>query len=345
MEISQLREYLKKFQFNKMFEVLGWENPTGSTSGKITIDGHSVPYSVIAEISGVPVLKFSQDISKKFASNSAKKKFHKELKNQRHKHLALFSDEESFFSLSYLSKNEQVRTHDYFKGQSGDYFISKLAGVHFGIEDESNITEIGNKLEKAFDTEKVTKRFFENFKVNHSNFLRYITGIESKEEKKWFASLILNRLMFIWFLQKKGFVDEDFDYLETKLAESKKRGKDRYYSEFLTLLFFEGFAKKPKDRIEEAKQLLGKIRYLNGGLFIPHPIEEKYKIKLKFKIKLLQKLLKSLINMIGIYRVKRENLIMRLARMLWDISLRSILINYNKKALELIIQEMKSQVT
>ena len=268
-----------------MFEALGWENPTGSKSGKIKINEHFVSYSVIAEISSVPVLKFSQDISKKFNSNSARKKFHKEIKNHHHKHLALFSDEESFFSLSYLSKDEQVRTHDYFKGQSGDYFISKLAGIHFGIEDEPNISEIGNKLEKVFDTEKVTKRFFENFKDNHNNFLKYIHGIESKEEKKWFASLILNRLMFIWFLQKKGFVDEDFDYLETKLAESKQKGKNRYYSEFLTLLFFEGFAKKPKERSEEAKQLLGKIKYLNGGLFVPHSIEEKYKNKIKVQDK------------------------------------------------------------
>ena len=282
MNISQLREHLKEFQFKKMFEVLGWENPTGSTSGKIKINGHSIPYSVIAEISSVPVLKFSQGISKKFESNSERKKFHKEIKNHHsYKHIALFSDEESFFSLSYLSKDEQVRTHNYFKGQSGDYFISKLAGVHFGIEDVPDIAEIGNRLEKTFDAEEVTKRFFENFKDNHSNFVEYISGIESTEEKKWFASLILNRMMFIWFLQKKGFIDGDFDYLETKLTESKQRGKDRYYSEFLTLLFFEGFAKKPKERNEKARQFLGKIKYLNGGLFVPHPIEEKYKNKIK----------------------------------------------------------------
>ncbi len=285
MGILRLREHLKKFQFNKMFEVLGWNNPTGSTSGEIKINGHSVPYSVIAEISNVPVLKFSQDISKKIESNSARKEFHKKIKNHHHKHLALFSDEENFFSLSYLSKDEQVRTHSYFKGQSGDYFISKLAGVHFGIEDEPNIAEIGNKLEKTFDTEKVTKRFFENFKNNHNNFLKYIGGIKSEEEKKWFASLILNRMMFIWFLQKKGFVNEDFDYLETKLTESKQRGTDRYYSEFLTLLFFEGFAKKQKERSEEATKLLGKIKYLNGGLFVPHPIEEKCKNKIKIQDK------------------------------------------------------------
>lgn len=287
MDISRLREHLTKFQFGKMFEVLGWNHPTGSTSGKIKINGQVVPYSIIAEISNVPVLKFNQDILKKFESDSERKKFHKTIKNHHgYKHIALFSDEESFFFLSYLSKDEQVRPHSYFKGQSGDSFISKLSGIHFGIEGEPNIEEIGKKLEKAFNTEKVTKRFYEDFKNNHSSFMEYISGIENKEEKKWYASLILNRLMFIWFLQKKGFIDdEDFDYLETKLKESKKRGNNRYYSEFLTLLFFEGFAKKPIERSEKAKKLLGKIKYLNGGLFVPHPIEEKYKNKIKIQDK------------------------------------------------------------
>ena len=287
IHIPKLREHLTKFQFNKMFvESLGWEHPTGPMSGKIKIDEYSIPYSCVAEIGKVPVLKFSQDIFKQFESNSERKKFHKSIKNRYHNHLVLFSDEEKFFSLSYLSKKGQVRTHSYFKEQSGDYFISKLEGIHFDIEgDEPKIAKIRNKLEKTFNTEIVTKKFFENFKNNHCLFMEYVSGIKNKEEKKWFASLILNRLMFIWFLQKKEFVNDDLNYLETKMEESKKRGKDRYYSEFLTCLFFEGFAKKSRERSEKSKKLLGKIKYLNGGLFIPHPIEEKYKNKIKIQDK------------------------------------------------------------
>ena len=51
------------------------------------------------------------------------------------------------------------------------------------------------------------------------------------------------------------------------------------------MLFFEGFAKKPIERSGRAKELLGKIRYLNGGLFVPHPIEEKYENKIKIQDK------------------------------------------------------------
>jgi len=76
--------------------------------------------------------------------------------------------------------------------------------------------------------------------------------------------------------------------LITCRRSSKKVRKEeqyRYYSEFLRLLFFEGFAKKTVERSDKAKKLLGKIKYLNGGLFVPHLIEDKYKNKIKIQDK------------------------------------------------------------
>ena len=80
--------------------------------------------------------------------------------------------------------------------------------------------------------------------------------------------------MFVYFLQKKGFLDgSNESYLEDKLKASK--GKDKFYTDFLTLLFFQGFAKPKSKRSDEAKAKLGDIRYLNGGLFLEHPIEQR----------------------------------------------------------------------
>ena len=104
-----------------------------------------------------------------------------------------------------------------------------------------------------------------------------IRGIRDERQRRWYASVLLNRLMFICFLQKKppGFLDGgNQNYLRDKLEESKRRGKDRYYSEFLQALFFEGFAKPEAKRSPAARELLGQIKYLNGGLFLPHHIEQ-----------------------------------------------------------------------
>ena len=83
--------------------------------------------------------------------------------------------------------------------------------------------------------------------------------------------------MFIYFLlAKKGFLDGggNLDYLKQKLEESKRRGRDQFFSGFLKLLFFEGFAKPEEKRSAEARQQLGTIKYLNGGLFLPHHVEQ-----------------------------------------------------------------------
>lgn len=47
--------------------------------------------------------------------------------------------------------------------------------------------------------------------------------------QRWYASVMLNRLMFIYFIQKKGFLDNNTNYLRNKLAQSKQRGKDEIF--------------------------------------------------------------------------------------------------------------------
>lgn len=127
----------------------------------------------------------------------------------------------------------------------------------------------------AFDVERVTKKFYADYKSLHDCFRNAAWHVTNANDRPWLASVVLNRLMFIYFLQKKGFIDNGNErYLEDKLAATKKLGKNRFYSDFLSLLFFEGFAKPGNKRSEAAQAILGSIRYLNGGLFLEHPIEQ-----------------------------------------------------------------------
>jgi hypothetical protein len=57
---------------------------------------------------------------------------------------------------------------------------------------------------------------------------------------------------------------------------SKQDGKDRFYKDFLCPLFFEGFAKKENERTPAINKLLGKVPFLNGGIFQLHQLEELY---------------------------------------------------------------------
>jgi hypothetical protein len=143
---------------------------------------------------------------------------------------------------------------------------------------------------RTFDVEKVTKKFYERFKTEHANFLGFLKGIPDQQMQAWYVSVMINRLMFLYFIQAKSFLNDDTDYLRNKLTESSKRAPDSYYKEFLSPLFFQGFARKKAERSTATNKLLGEIPYLNGGLFQKHQIEELHGKTIVIADKAFQKL-------------------------------------------------------
>jgi hypothetical protein len=99
-----------------------------------------------------------------------------------------------------------------------------------------------------------------------------------KEDAEWYASVMLNRLMFVYFIQKKGFLANELDYLRRRLKTcQQEQGKDKFqtfYRYFLLRLFHEGFGRRRKGRAPDLEKLLGNIPYLNGGLFDVHELEK-----------------------------------------------------------------------
>jgi hypothetical protein len=121
----------------------------------------------------------------------------------------------------------------------------------------------------------VTKRFYDRFKTEHAAFLLFVKGIRAQGDREWYASLMLNRLMFVYFIQKKGFLDGDVNYLRNRLHMMRAaRGKDQFHSfyrHFLLRLFHEGLGSD--ERTPELDMILGKVPYLDGGLFDVHVLE------------------------------------------------------------------------
>jgi hypothetical protein len=81
--------------------------------------------------------------------------------------------------------------------------------------------------------------------------------------------------MFIYFIQRKGFLDGDRDYLRSRLQRTRaEHGKDKFFSfyrYFLLRLFHEGLG--GRKRSAALDKLVGRIPYLNGGLFDVHELE------------------------------------------------------------------------
>ena len=174
-----------------------------------------------------------------------------------------------------------ARTHEYHRGQPGDSLLQKLQILYVSLEEEeaglSTVTVAG-RARAAFDIERVTKAFYRDFDTHRKAFLKFIGGIGEVADREWYASVMLNRLMFVYFIQRKGFLDGDRDYLRHRLDRCKnEQGKDKFYTfyrYFLLRLFHEGFGKRRKNRAPDLEMLLGNIPYLNGGLFDVHELEK-----------------------------------------------------------------------
>ena len=97
------------------------------------------------------------------------------------------------------------------------YWPRNSSRWHSSIEDEPSIAQVtGRARRKAFDVDRVTKRFYTRFKTEHDALPRVRGGHPGHEDdREWYTSLMLNRLMFVYFVQKKGFLDNDPDYLRT----------------------------------------------------------------------------------------------------------------------------------
>lgn len=285
MDLLKARDCLADFNFAGLFTIeLGWSQPERTEPVRIVISDTPVSHQKIALLGDVAVFEVVSEKGN-IPGDSVRAAVHKEISLLYRDNLIIFIDDRRSQSLWYWVKRQDgksfARDHFYFRGQPGDLFLSKLNSMVFEVGEFDKITdapvvEVTKRLKNALDVERVTRKFYKEFQELHLEFLDLVDGIDDDRDRRWYTSVMLNRLMFIYFLQRKFFIDNGDDrYLQNKLAQMKEKGKNLYYEKFLRLLFFEGFARPEENRSQGAKELLGKIKYLNGGLFLLHPIEIK----------------------------------------------------------------------
>lgn len=287
LNIPRVQYYLKSFKLEKLFiEELGWDRH----SGKIQSDVYEKSYSLtaLAEKRGIQIFQCLPDNGNDIPDYATRRKIEKQVTKSAYEHLIIFIDAAQTVQIwQWVSRQSGLRAayrehHYHPKRQSGDSLIQKLQSITFSLSEEEGLTltEGVFKLRDAFDRDRVTKKFYDHFKKQHGAFLDFIKGVTKKGDREWYASLMLNRLMFIYFIQKKGFLDSDLGYLKNRLEMvQKRRGKGKFlsfYRYFLIRLFHEGFSQQPKQRKKELEDLLGEVPYLNGGLFELHTLEQNY---------------------------------------------------------------------
>ncbi|MBN2548715.1 MAG: Eco57I restriction-modification methylase domain-containing protein [Anaerolineales bacterium] len=281
-DLPRARKLLQKFDLPRLFiEEMGWNNPPADQV--IEFQGQTLHLKAIAEKAGFAVFLCPPLADGRLPDYAGRRKIETLLRRLVHEHLIIFTNADRSQQKWQWVRHEigrpvTSREFDYYQGQSGEALLERLQKAVFTLEEEESLTilDTTSRVRAAFDLERVTKHFYDRFKSEHAAFLKFLQGIPDENMQRWYASVMLNRLMFVYFIQKKGFLDNNPDYLRAGLEESQKRGADHYYRDFLCPLFFEGFAKKASERSPETNRLLGSVPYLDGGIFQRHQVEELY---------------------------------------------------------------------
>ena len=282
LDRKRARQLLAKGELQSLFiEELGWDRH--SSPLEITAAAMPVRLQALAQKRGMVAYHCPPPSGESLPDYPYRRKIEQQVAKSAHEHLIVFTDAGNETQVWQWVKREPgkpaaCREHVFHRSQTGDALLQKLEAIAFTLAEEErlSLTDVTSRTRAGFDVERVTKRFYDRFQKEHTAFLKFVGGITDRADKEWYASVMLNRLMFVYFIQRKGFLDGDRDYLRNRLSQMREEhGKDKYYSfyrYFLLRLFHEALGNK--ERNADLERLVGRIPYLNGGLFDVHELEK-----------------------------------------------------------------------
>lgn len=266
---------------------MGWNNPTGPANlPRIEVDTIVYNPRIIADKSGYKVLVCEVD---SIPTTSVCRRIDMKVRRFANDYILIFVQRNDFHHLwmapvRNVDKRDIVTTEYTIVNQT-EFLYQKIDNLSFAFDETVTIVDVRQRVQESFavNSEKITKDFYAGFKKEHKAFVDFIHGIEGTDtavkDRQWYASVMLNRLMFCYFIQKKGFLDGDSDYLKKKLEWVKRERGDghffrSFYLEFLRGMFHDGL--NAPGHSEEFEAKYGRIPYLNGGMFDEHQIERDY---------------------------------------------------------------------
>ncbi|CAN5703496.1 hypothetical protein BH23GEM9_BH23GEM9_20250 [soil metagenome] len=283
LDRDRAEELLQAFDFKRLFiEELGWDRSNRTFEVEVAGERHTL--RAVAQKRAFAVFEHVPN-GNGVPSSGTRIALDREIRKLHFEHLVIYPDaaqHEQRWQWVRKERGRPTRSREqrWVRGRRNELLLQSLARLAFSLDEEAALTlpEVAQRVQKAFDIERVTKRFYTQFQKEHDVFLEFVKGITGMADREWYASVMLNRLMFVYFIQKRGFLDGDLDYLRSRLERVKaSRGRDKFFSfyrHFLLRLFHDGLGGKARDA--ELTALIGRVPYVNGGLFLLHPIEERY---------------------------------------------------------------------
>jgi hypothetical protein len=148
--------------------------------------------------------------------------------------------------------------------------LARLAGAS-----EGGTLAFAARAADALSTEPVGRRFFRVFKGTLDRMAAGLPEPMPRADRHAIVLLQLTRVLFLYFIQSKGWLGQRNRFLAEEVDRCLSRGR-RIHRDFLRPLFFGTLNQPRADRSRTARQF-GSIPFLNGGLFEPHLLERRYR--------------------------------------------------------------------
>jgi hypothetical protein len=124
-------------------------------------------------------------------------------------------------------------------------------------------------------SEQILRRFYRCYKPLFACFQTTIQGIASTEERTSYAALLLNRLMFLYFLQHQGWLNGDSNYLYSSFEACQSlQEEDSFYRLFLLPLCQQLYSPSPCNIPFTTSSRFGTLPRFKLALFALHPLEQ-----------------------------------------------------------------------
>jgi len=130
------------------------------------------------------------------------------------------------------------------------------------------------RVGETLASEGVTVRFFRAFRTTLDRLTDRTAAAAPRLDRRAITLTTLTRVLFLYFVQAKGWLDGDRRYLVRRL-ESALATRRSFHRTVLDPLCFGALNRAARERTHRAAAL-GRIPFLNGGLFEPTALERRH---------------------------------------------------------------------
>lgn len=192
----------------------------------------------------------------------------------------IFYDQQGNFRFSFVRANYIGTKQDFTSWKRYTYFVNpEKPNKTFKtqLNNRGDFFENIDSLLKAFSIDAVTEDFYKEFTPNFTSLYESVIGPEAMSAKQDFALLFIIRIIFIGFVQKRGWLDDNQEFVKAVWDVYKENfyGKDEFYKNWLEPIFFEALNSPPGREVkygnntytEAISKALKMAPYLNGEIF------------------------------------------------------------------------------